>query len=103
MHRFPGKWYWASLMILLAAAYFYVERRGFAERIEAAQHSHEQVELLRGELRAAQGTVSQLEARVEHLHGDPVEMEAAVRRNKNLVREDETLFRVVLPEERGAE
>ena len=103
MHRLPGKWYWTALLLLIVAAWVYVDRRGLNERIDAARHSHEQAESLRQELRAASESVSRLEARVEHLHGDPVEMEAVVRHNKNLVRDGETIFRVVLPEERGAE
>jgi cell division protein FtsB len=103
MYRFPGKWYWAALLLLVLATWAYMDQRGLNDRIEAAHFSQEQVEALRDELRAAEATMSRLEARVEHLHGDPVEMEAAVRRNKNLVREGETRFRVVLPEERGSE
>jgi cell division protein FtsB len=103
MHRFPGKWYWVALLLLTVAAWAYIGQRGLNDRIEAAHFSQDQVEALREELRAAEKTVSRLEGRVEHLQGDPVEMEAAVRRNKNLVREGETRFRVILPEERESE
>ncbi|NLT59368.1 MAG: hypothetical protein GXX88_01940, partial [Candidatus Hydrogenedentes bacterium] len=41
----------------------------------------------------------ELSRKVEHLDGDAVEMEAAIRRNKNLVREGETIYRVELPPE----
>jgi cell division protein FtsB len=103
MYRPPSKWYWIALLLLAMGAYFYADQRGFNQRIDEARRSHEQVEELRGELRAAEAAVARLEDRVEYLHGDPVEMEAAVRRNKNLVREGETLFRVVLPEERDSQ
>ena len=53
-----------------------------------------EVQASRDELRAAQAFEEELARRVEHLDGDAVEMEAAIRRNKNLVREAETIYRV---------
>lgn len=103
MYRFPGIWYWTALVLLLAGAWVYVDRRDLTRHFETARDSHSQAEALRQELHTSAESVRRLEARVEHLQGDPVEMEAVARHNKNLVREGETIFRVVLPEERVAE
>ncbi|MFO7973942.1 MAG: hypothetical protein R6V12_04835 [Candidatus Hydrogenedentota bacterium] len=55
------------------------------------------VQHLREEVRNAQALEEDLARKVERLDHDVVEMEAAIRRNKELVREGETIYRVELP------
>jgi len=55
------------------------------------------VQHLRDSLRDAQTLEKDLSRRVQRLDHDAVEKEAAIRRNKELVREGETIYRVELP------
>lgn len=103
MYNGPGIRYFLLLLALAGAAWFYNDRRDLEARRDVVFHSNEQVMLLEQELAAARQALARLEERVTDLHGDPVEMEAAIRRNKNLAREGERIYRVILPEERAAE
>ncbi|GEM_PF-843164 len=60
------------------------------------------VQRLRQSVREAQALEDDLSRRVDGLDHDAVEMEAAIRRNKELIREGETIYRVELPPEIGA-
>ncbi len=93
------KWYWLLLALLAAFLVVYVDKRGLHAHYQAWRASEASVEALRRDLGEAEARVNALEARVEDMNDDPVEQEAAMRRNKNLVREGETVYRVLLPGE----
>ena len=81
----------------LMAAYAF--HRDFFALYEHYCERGAEVQASREELRAAKALEEELARKVEQLGGDPVEMEAAIRRNKNLIREGETIYRVELPPE----
>lgn len=92
-------WYRCALVALVVCAGVYVERRDVVslrvEHIEAAENvSHAETRLAEMQAEAAE-----LERRVEYLRSDPVELEAAIRAEKKLVREGERIYRIVLPDE----
>lgn len=87
-------WYWLVLLLAAAVTLLYAERRDLYGRYLAHVRSVQ-------EFREADHQRSELEhdieasgLRIQYLGTDPVEIEAAVRRNKNLVREGETVFRI---------
>jgi len=90
-------------MILVVAVAGMVIAYAFHRDLFALYQSYRErgaeVQASRDELREAQILEEELSRKVEHLDGDAVEMEAAIRRNKNLVREGETIYRVELPPE----
>ena len=87
-------WFWLILLLVAALTAFYVQRRDLPRRYMEYQKSA-------GDLAQAQQSCAELEdkieasrQRAEHLGNDPTEIEAAIRRSKDLVREGETVFRI---------
>lgn len=86
--------YCLVFFLVFALALFYVCRRDlyglyqdYLSSEDRVRAGHEQCDTLERELDAAR-------QRVEHLGNDPVEIEAAIRRTKNLVREGEKVYRI---------
>lgn len=92
-------WYWLALAVVFGLVAAYTQRRDFYGLHENYRDSQEHVQSLviqRDRLVQEEET---LDKRVKNLDSDPLEMEAAIRRSKGLVREGETVYRVELPEE----
>ena len=86
--------YWLALVVLAGLTAAYVHHRDLAGRYEEFKQSEQRVRALHEERRALEAERGSLERRVQHLDGDPVELEATIRRNRNMVRDGETIFRI---------
>ncbi len=92
--------YCLALATVVLLALGYAERRDLYGRYlehldteEDIRHGTERREALRN-------TVEETGQRVRFLNEDPLEIEAALRNNKNLVREGETIYRIkLIPED----
>ncbi len=99
MGRCPGIGYWLALTAAVGACGLYAWRKDLPGRYEEYQRSEQEVHELREEWRAHQKRRDALEERIDGLEHDPVELEAAIRRTRRMVREGETVYRVELPGE----
>lgn len=95
-----GRRYWLMLAVIAAASAVYVDKRGLVDLYENYQQSAHEVQVLQNDLERLRAEESGLRRRVEGLENDPVEMEAAIRQRKNLVRPGEIIFRVTLTGEK---
>lgn len=94
-----NRWYWLGLALLTVAAIGYAHQRDlFALQVDY-QASEDEVRMLQRQLEQTAASETQLQQRVEQLHNDPLELEAAIRGTKRLVREGETIYRVPLTED----
>ncbi len=82
------------MVVLAGLTAAYVHHRDLAGRYEEFKESEQRVQSLHEERRALETEYHGLEQRVQHLDGDPVELEATIRRNRNMVREGETIYRI---------
>lgn len=99
MSENPKGWYWLALVLMAVLLVVYVQRRDFYGLFEDYRQSEGQVESMQGQLDTLEAQEAELKIRVENLNDDPLELEAAIRRSKSLVRDGETIFRVELPED----
>lgn len=76
----------------LAAAY--AVQRDLQGRFEERRQHQQAVEAARQQVDALDRELEQHKARVEGLDNDPVEIEASVRRVRQLVRPGETMYRI---------
>lgn len=98
MNSARNRWYWMGLALLAVAAVGYAHQRDlYALRLDY-EASNDEVRMLELELEQSVDTEARLQQRVDQLHDDPLELEAAIRGTKRLVREGETIYRVTLPE-----
>jgi cell division protein FtsB len=102
-HRRTPFWYRWALVALIAMAGLYIERRELVRVHLEYRESAGKAERLESRLADLEAEAAALERRVEYLQSDPVELEAAVRAEKKLLREGETIYRIVLPDERPDE
>ena len=103
MARCPGIRYWLALIAMIGACAWYVWHQDLPGRYEEYQQSEQEVRQLHEQWRAHQERRDALEERIRSLERDPVELEAAIRRSRRMVREGETVYRVELPGESGEE
>lgn len=98
MYPARTRWYWAALTLLALAAAAYAQKRDiYALRLDY-RASEDEVRMLERELETSSESEAELKQRVSQLHDDPLEMEAAIRDTKRLVRDGETIYRVNVPE-----
>lgn len=95
-----GRTYWLMLAVMIAVSMVYVDKRGLVDLYADYQHSVHDVQVLQKDLDRLKSEEAGLRRRVEGLENDPVEMEAAIRQRKNLVRPGEIVFRVTLSDEK---
>lgn len=84
-------------VILLVSCYAWY--RDLVGRYMVYQESQESVNQLMAENQELMRERDFLRKRVDRLGNDPIEIEAAIRRTRNLVREDERIYRIELPED----
>lgn len=94
--------YWLTLTLLVALVGLYAHQRGLYGLYLESKASAERLRNEQQELTTLQIKERRLEQRQAALDDDPVEIEAAVRRKKNLVREGEKVYRVFLADEEPA-
>lgn len=91
--------YWITLCALMALMAVYAQRRDILGLYETYVHSEEQAQAFDSRLSRLEGEETQLRETVEDLDTDPLEVEAAIRRSKGLVRKGETVYRIEVPNE----
>lgn len=87
--------YWLALALVTALMVSYAQRRELFDRYIQYKESEQHVRQLQEQLNAMKQEEARLEQRVEALKQDPLAMEADFRPGKNLVREGETVYRIV--------
>ncbi len=99
-HRMPESrsWYWLLLGAVVVLSLAYADRRDLIGLYHAFVESREEVHALEAQVDALEEEVASLEEEVTRLDDDPLEVEAASRQGKSLVRDGETVFHVVIPE-----
>lgn len=95
--------YGAALAAVTAASIAYIDVRDLKSLFDRSQRNSETVRRLEAERARLEAACAALEERVEGLASDPVEIEAAIRTGKNLVRRDEQVYRIALPDETSSE
>ncbi|MEK7794993.1 MAG: septum formation initiator family protein [Candidatus Hydrogenedentota bacterium] len=98
-----GMWYWLALAFILGAVVFYAQQHDVFGLYDQYQESERAVQELDERLSAATAEEAVSREHVEHLERDPLEIEAAIRDGKGLVRDGETIYRVELPLESANE
>jgi len=88
--------YAVVLGLLGSAAYWYVGYRDLPGLYNVYRNGELEAENLQRVLQEEEAKAELLEAHVAGLDSDPVELEAAMRRNQNVVRENETIHRFQL-------
>jgi len=88
-----------ALLVLLGLTALYVSQRDLEGLYLQYRQSGQQVEVLRQKANTLKEKEARLKERVNHLESDPIEMEAAIRQRKNLVRPGETVYRVELADD----
>lgn len=77
----------------------YAQRRDLPGLYMKWQASEAQLNELHRQVDGLEKQATALGQRVEYLNSDPVELEAAIRSGKRLVREGETVYRIELPDD----
>ena len=91
---FRWQTYCLVFLLVVSLALFYVVRRDLDGRYQAYLRSDAQVRAAREQCEQLRRDLESARQRVEHLGNDPLEIEAAIRRTKNLVREGEKIYRI---------
>jgi cell division protein FtsB len=94
MYGGTARWYWIVLLIVCGLVALYAERRNLAGKYAQWQASEDTVQAHRQRLEKLVKERDRLREKVVDLNNDPVELEAAIRRSKKLVREGETIYRI---------
>jgi len=92
--------YAVAIALLVSVAYWYVGYRDLFGLYDTYRNGEIETENLQRVLHEEQARAETLEAHVAGLDSDPVELEAAMRKNKNVVREGEKIYRFELAPER---
>lgn len=95
--RSPG-WYWIVAVVFIAGLVAYAKYYNLPRLYDEYQYSEREVEDLISRLESLEAEESQLSSKVQDLDTDPLEMEAAIRGKKGLVRQGETVYRVEIEE-----
>lgn len=103
MQRSGKKWLVFAFVLVSGLLALYAYQRDLPGKYLSFQKSQSEVDALRSEKERLEEHSRLLQERVEQLNSDPVEIEAAIRRNRGLVREGEKVFQIELPEELSPE
>jgi cell division protein FtsB len=87
-------WFWLILLLVAALTALYVQRRDLPGRYMDHQKSAAELTQARQSCAELEGKLEASRQRADHLGSDPTEIEGAIRRSKDLVREGETVFRI---------
>jgi cell division protein FtsB len=99
--RFARYFLVALLAVLLAA--LYAGRRNLLGRYFEHQRQQEQVDAARKQCEDLRKEIDSSGRRVDNLGSDPLEIEAAIRRSKDLVREGEKIYRIEVDPAKAAQ
>ena len=95
-------WFWFALVLMAILVISYLQRRDFPGLHQSYLDSEIEIGRLRVQLESLRDQEQRLGKQVMNLDSDPLELEAAIRKGKNLVREGETIYRVILPQQSRA-
>lgn len=87
-------WFVLALVIVAIVTFGYVNRRHLVERYSQHQRVQQQTQAAKEQSRRLEKEIEGTRQRIEHLGSDPTEIEAAIRRSKDLVREGEKIYRI---------
>jgi len=88
--------YWVLFILFLAGLAVYAAQHDAPALYAGYRHSGHELSALEARLELVREEEQALRNNVDELDGDPLEMEAAIRESKGLVREGETIYRVKL-------
>ena len=91
--------YWVVLALFLIGLGAYAAQHDLQALYAGYRHSGQEVRDLGARLESLRSEEQALREDVSGLGDDPLEMEAAIRSSKGLVREGETIYRVELAED----
>lgn len=89
--------YWLIFLLVAGMTALYADRRDLYDRYELFLEDQTKIQAAENQCVALQVQIDDARRLVEHLGSDPLEIEDAIRRNKNLVREGETIYRIQPP------
>ena len=93
-------WYWLILLLAMAVAYMYAESQQLRDRYVLLQQETENRAKQQEDVLNLRRQKEAQEKRVTGLVTDPLEIEAAIRSSKRLVRDGEVVYRLEeLPQE----
>lgn len=93
------KRYWLTVAAVAVVVALYAYHRDLSGLYREYLRQDGEVQALRDQLDQLRSSEEAMTRRVDRLKTDDVEMEAAIRRDKNLVRQGERIYRVELPPE----
>ena len=96
-------WYRWSVVLLIVGVGVYAGKRDLPQLHLEYRDVSTRVDRSVAQLESITAESKALQRRVDYLRSDPLEVEAAVRSEKNLLREGETVYRIILPDERPRE
>src|SRR3990172_13412008 len=94
MSRKLGKWYWLALLAVISVMAGYAYSRDLYVHYLDYQNSEKQVRAVEKQVDELDRKKVHQEERVNQLQTDDLELEAAIRRTKKLVRPGETVYRI---------
>ena len=86
--------YWLVLILTVAVTVLYAERRHLVSRYLEHERAAQEVHGAYQQCEKLEGDIEVKRQLVKDLRTDPLEIEAAIRRSKGLVREGETVYRI---------
>lgn len=97
--RHKSRWlYWISFILVALLLAVYVERRDLWGRFEKYRQDRNEIRALQSQLGSLVKEEQRRKGHVANLGTNPIEIEAAIRRSKHLVRPGETIYRVETPD-----
>jgi cell division protein FtsB len=86
--------YWLVLTAVMAMVLAYAGHRNLRQRFQDYLKNKGEIQAKLRECEALEQRIQASRERVTSLGSDPLEIEAEIRRNKNLVREGEKIYRI---------
>lgn len=99
MPRRSKGWYWLATALFAVGLTVYAKHHDLMGLYVGYQYSEREVRDLEVRLEVLKAEKAALNKSVQGLNADPLEMEAAIRGSKGLVRKGETVYRVEIPED----
>ncbi len=86
-----------GVVLVTAVSYGYFHQRRIQERYEGLAESQQELDMLRGHVESLRTQVKQTESQVKKMENDPLEIEAAIRRDIGKLKDNEMVFEIKEP------
>lgn len=86
--------YWLIVLLVIGLTALYANRHDLYAQYHKHLEGQAAVSEAQTQCAALEAQIDEARRLVKHLNSDPLEIEDAIRRNKNLVREGETIYRI---------